>query len=44
VVVASDSNRGMAKKVLIALGMVVTVAWVVALVATLAPTLFGSVP
>lgn len=37
---ASDSNRSVAKKVLIALGMVVTVAWVVALVATLVPTLF----
>lgn len=36
----SDSNRSVGKKVLIALAMVVTVAWVVALVATLVPTIF----
>lgn len=37
---ASDSHRSVGKKVLIALAMVVTVAWVVALVATLVPTIF----
>ncbi len=37
---ASDSNYGFAKKVLIALAMTVTAAWVVALVVTLLPTLF----
>ncbi len=37
---ANDSNRSVGKKVLIALAMVVTVAWVVALVATLVPTIF----
>lgn len=37
---ASDSNYGTAKKVLIVLAMTVTLAWVVALVATLVPTLF----
>lgn len=37
---ASDSNHSIAKKVLIALAMTVTLAWVVALVATLVPTIF----
>ena len=37
---ANDSNGSVGKKVLIALAMVVTVAWVVALVATLVPTIF----
>ncbi len=37
---ASDSNRSVGKKVLIALAMVVTEAWVVALVATLIRIIF----
>ncbi len=37
---ASDSTHSIAKKVLIVLAMTVTLAWVVALVATLVPTLF----
>lgn len=40
----SESNSGLARKAIIALAMVVTLAWVVALVVTLAPTLFGSAP
>ena len=39
-----DGNPGIAKKVLIALAMAVTLGWLAALVLTLAPALFQSVP
>ncbi|MFZ1415402.1 MAG: hypothetical protein WAS73_12610 [Defluviicoccus sp.] len=37
---SGGNNRGIARKAIIAFAMVVTLAWVVALVVTLAPTLF----